>query len=83
MALERGLLSYSIFLPALPEGDAGQIARHGGTENTTTMLLGEKDCVIRIRIERATDLIVYDPRLGDRERIDQIRERIRKEREAK
>jgi hypothetical protein len=83
MALERGLLSYSIFLPALPEGDTGQIARHGGTDNTTTMLLGEKDCVIRIRIERATDLIVYDPRLGDRERTDQIRDRIRKEREAK
>jgi hypothetical protein len=67
MALERGLLSYSIFLPDLPKGNVGQSAKHGGGDGTT-MLIGEKDCVIRIRIERATDLIVYDPRLGDRDR---------------
>lgn len=74
MALERGLLSYSIFLPDLPEGEAGQSAKHGGAHGTT-MLIGEKDCVIRIRIEHATDLIVYDsaPGKGLRERIKQKR----------
>jgi hypothetical protein len=82
IALERGLLSYSIFLPDLPEGEAGQSADHGGGDGTT-MLVGEKDCVIRIRIERATDLNVYDLRLGDRERIKEIREKMKKEREAK
>lgn len=81
MSLERGLLSYSIFLPDLPEGEAGQSAKHGGRYGTT-MLIGEKDCVIRIRIERATDLGVYDPQLGDREGIKEIRERIRQERGA-
>jgi hypothetical protein len=81
IALERGLLSYSIFLPDLPEGEAGQSAKHGGGDGTT-MLIGEKDCVIRIRVERATDLMVYDPRLGDRERIKEIREKMKKEREA-
>jgi len=64
MALERGLLSYSIFLPNLPKEEAGQFAKHGGARGIT-MLIGEKDCIIRIRIERATDLDVYDPRLGE------------------
>jgi hypothetical protein len=82
MALERGLLSYSIFLADLPEGEAGQSAKHGGGGYGTTMLIGEKDCVIRIRIERATDLGVYDTRLGDRESAKQLRERLKKEREA-
>ena len=77
MALERGLLSYSIFLPVLPEGDTGQTARHGGGDGTT-MLLGEKDCVIRIRIERATDLMVYDPDLGKG-----LRDAVKQNREAK
>ena len=74
MALERGLLSYSIFLPDLPKGEAGQFAKHGGARGIT-MLIGEKDCIIRIRIERATDLDVYDPRLGKglREAIEQKR----------
>jgi hypothetical protein len=63
MALERGLLSYSIFLPKLPEGETGQFAKHGGNYGIT-MLIGEKDCIIRIRIEQATDLKVYDPNLG-------------------
>jgi hypothetical protein len=74
MALERGLLSYSISLPDLPEGEAGQSAKHGGAYGIT-MLIGEKDCVIRIRIEHATDLMVYDPELGKnlRERIKQKR----------
>lgn len=74
MALERGLLSYSIFLPDLPQKDAGQSAKHGGGHGTT-MLIGAKDCVIRIRIERATDLNVYEPRLGEgiREPIEQKR----------
>jgi len=74
IAVERGLLSYSIFFPDIPEGGAGQFARHGGG-NGTTMLLGEKDCIIRIRIEHATDLGVYDPRLGKglRDAIEQKR----------
>ena len=74
MALERGLLSYSIFLPALPDGEAGQSAQHGGGYGTT-MLIGKKDCVIRIRIEHATDLRVYDPELakGLRDEVKQQR----------
>jgi hypothetical protein len=79
MALERGLMSFSIFMPDLPEGEAGQFARHGGRDGTT-MLIGEKDCIVRIRIEHATDLMVYEPGFVDRERIEQLREKVRKER---
>ena len=64
IALERGMLSYSIFLPDLPEGETGQFARSASAGPGTTMLIGEKDCIIRIRIEQATDLGAYDPRLG-------------------
>jgi hypothetical protein len=84
IAFERGMMAYGVFLPVLKEGDSGQTWKsYAGGPDGTTILIGEKDCVVRIRIELAKDLMVYDPRLGDRERIDQIRERIRKEREAK
>ena len=83
IAFERGLMAYAIFLPALKEGDSGQTWKsYAGGPDGTTILIGEKDCVVRIRIELATDLMVYDSRLGDRERNEQIRERIRQEREA-
>jgi hypothetical protein len=83
IAFERGLMTYAVFLPDLPEGDSGQTwkSSSGGSDGTT-ILLGEKDCVVRIRIERATDLMVYDTRFDDRERTKQIREKIRQEREA-
>ena len=83
IAFERGLMTYAVFLPNLPEGDAGQTWKsHSAGSDGTTILLGEKDCVVRIRIERATDVGAYDPRLGDRERAKQFREKIKKEREA-
>ena len=83
IAFERGLMTYAIFLPDLPEGDSGQTWKsYSGGPDGTTILVGEKDCVVRIRIERATDLGVYDPRLGDRESAKEFRERIKKEREA-
>jgi hypothetical protein len=83
IAFERGLMTYAVFLPDLPEGDSGQTwkSSSGGSDGTT-ILLGEKDCVVRIRIERATDLMVYDTRFDDRERTNKIREKIRQEREA-
>jgi hypothetical protein len=76
IALERGLLSYSILLPELSEGEAGQSAKHGGAYGTT-MLIGEKDCIIRIRIEHAKDLMVYDSDLGK-----SLRDRIKQKRGA-
>jgi hypothetical protein len=83
IAFERGLMTYAVFLPDLPEGDSGQTWKSSsGGPDGTTILIGEEDCVVRIRIERATDLGVYDPRLGDRERAREFRERIKKEREA-
>ena len=84
IAFERGLMTYAVFVPDLPEGDSGQTWKSysSGGSDGTTILVGEKDCVVRIRIERATDLMVYDTRFDDRERIKEIREKIKKEREA-
>jgi hypothetical protein len=83
IAFERALMSFAVFLPDLPEGESGQTWKgHLGGANGTTILIGEEDCVIRIRIERATDLGVYDPRLADRERDEQRRRKIREQREA-
>lgn len=83
IAFERGLMTYAVFVPDLPEGDSGQTWKsYSGGSDGTTILIGEKDCVVRIRIERATDLMVYDTRFDDRERAKQFREKIRKEREA-
>jgi hypothetical protein len=84
IAFERGLMTYEVFLPDLPEGDSGPTWKsHSGGSDGTTILIGENDCVVRIRIERATDLMVYDTRFGDRERIEQIREKIRQRHEAR
>lgn len=78
IAFERGLMTYAVFLPALPEGDSGQTWKsHSAGSDGTTILVGEKDCVVRIRIERATDLMVYDPRLGE-----SLRDRTKQKREA-
>lgn len=51
--LGRGIATYSIFMTDM--GDTGQhvAARIGGGADGTTMLFGEKDCVIRVRIEQA------------------------------
>jgi hypothetical protein len=84
IAFERSLMTYEVFLPDLPEGDSGQTWKsYSGGSDGTTILIGENDCVVRIRIERATDLMVYDTRFGDRERIEQIREKIRQRHEAR
>ena len=75
---ERGLLSYSIFLPYLPEGDAGQSAKHGGGDGDKTMLIGEKDCVTsESALSEQQILNVYDPDLGKN-----LRERIKQKRGA-
>jgi len=51
--LNRGIATYSIFM-----ADAGATGQHatariGGGTDGTTMLFGEKDCLIRVRIEQA------------------------------
>lgn len=52
--LERGIATYSIFMADI--GTTGQhaAARIGGGADATTMLFGEKDCLIRVRIEQAS-----------------------------
>jgi hypothetical protein len=62
ISLERGALTYSIHLPG--QGTAQLAKAFSAGADGTTMLIGEKDCLIRIRIERATDLAVYDRDLG-------------------
>jgi hypothetical protein len=51
--LGRGVATYSIFMADV--GATGQLAaaRIGGGAEGTTILFGEKDCRIRIRIEQA------------------------------
>lgn len=51
--LERGVATYSIFVPGAGIGGQRAVARVGGGEDGTTMLIGAKDCLIRVRIERA------------------------------
>jgi hypothetical protein len=51
IALERGLLSHSVFLP---DKDAWHSAKSGGGDSTT-IFVRENNCLIRIHIERATD----------------------------
>jgi hypothetical protein len=56
--LERGALTHSVFLAGK---SPGQIHRaFAGGPDGTTLLIGEKDCMVRIRIERATDASAYD-----------------------
>jgi hypothetical protein len=56
--LQRGNVTYSTFLPGK---SPAQISRsNAGGWYGTTILLGEKDCLVRIRIERADDASVYD-----------------------
>lgn len=51
--LTRGVASYSISLPGAGVGGQHAIARVGGGEEATTILVGAKDCLISIRVERA------------------------------
>jgi hypothetical protein len=56
--LQRGNVTYSTFLPGK---SPAQISRsNAGGSDGTTILIGEKDCLVRIRIERASDASVYD-----------------------
>lgn len=56
--LQRGAVTYSIFLAGQR---TAQLSRSfAGGADGTTMLIGEKDCLVRVRIERATDATVYD-----------------------
>ena len=70
IALERGLLSHSVFLP---DKDAWHSAKSGGGDSTT-IFVRENNCLIRIHIERATDWGAHDPQLKDREKTKQKRE---------
>lgn len=56
--LQRGNVTYAVFLPG--ESPA-QVSRSvpGGADGTT-ILVGEKDCLVRIRIERASDASIYN-----------------------
>lgn len=51
--LERGVATYSIFLSNAGASGQHAAARIGGGADGTTMLFGEKDCLIRVRIEQA------------------------------
>ena len=56
--LQRGDVTYSTFLAGK---SPAQISRsNAGGPDGTTILIGEKDCLVRIRIERASDASVYD-----------------------
>lgn len=56
--LERGALTHSVFLAG---NSPAQVHRaYAGGSDGTTLLIGEKDCIVRIRIERATDASAYD-----------------------
>ena len=56
--LQRGDVTYSTFLAGK---SPAQISRsNAGGSDGTTILIGEKDCLVRIRIERASDASVYD-----------------------
>jgi hypothetical protein len=46
--LRRGTVTHSVFLP---DGRLHYRALMGGAEGTTTMLIGGKDCLIRVRIQ--------------------------------
>jgi hypothetical protein len=51
--LTRGVASYSISIPGVGVGGQRAAARVGGGEGATTILVGAKDCLISIRVERA------------------------------
>jgi hypothetical protein len=56
--LQRGLVTYSTFVAGK---SPAQVSRSfSGGADGTTVLIGEKDCLVRVRIERATDASVYD-----------------------
>lgn|SRR5512134_1420967 len=49
--LERGRVTYSLFLPGQQTGHRAE-TRPGGAEGTS-MIIGGKDCLISVRVERA------------------------------
>jgi hypothetical protein len=51
--LARGVATHSLFVPGAGTGGQRAITRVGGGEEGTTILVGAKDCLISIRIERA------------------------------
>jgi hypothetical protein len=51
--LTQGVASYSISVPEAGVGGQRAIARVGAGEEATTILVGAKDCLISIRVERA------------------------------
>jgi hypothetical protein len=58
--LTQGVASYSISVPGAGVGGQRAIARVGGGEETTTILVGAKDCLISIRVERAPAGTIID-----------------------
>ena len=53
ISLTQGVASYSLSVPGAGAGGQRAIARVGGGEGATTILVGGKDCLISIRVERA------------------------------
>lgn len=51
--LEKGVVTYSIFMSGAGVGGQRAAARIGGGADGTTLLFGEKDCLIRVLIEQA------------------------------
>jgi len=51
--LGQGIATYSIFMADVGATGQRAAARIGGGADGTTMLFGEKDCLIRVRIEQA------------------------------
>jgi hypothetical protein len=51
--LARGVATYSLFVPGAGTGGQRAITHVGGGEGATTILVGAKDCLISIRVERA------------------------------
>jgi hypothetical protein len=55
---QRGTVTHTVFLPG---GELRFRALMGGAERETTMLVGERDCLIRVRIEPVpAGTTVYD-----------------------
>ena len=51
--LARGVATYSLFVPGAGSGGQRAITRVGAGDEATTILVGAKDCLISIRVERA------------------------------
>jgi hypothetical protein len=58
--LTQGVASYAMSVPGVGVGGQRAIARVGAGDEATTILVGAKDCLISIRVERAPEGTTID-----------------------